>query len=132
MLSYIIVFPVSIAVYSILKRTIITEFPIKNGSNDKLYEGKGRLRLIRRGEVKNIAGSKKLHNNKKLSAEEISGKITSLIKNTRRLSYLEEELSSHFRSKTERNKLIRELVCQLKICTSRLKSDISELESTEK
>ncbi|UCD95559.1 MAG: hypothetical protein JSU69_05780 [Candidatus Zixiibacteriota bacterium] len=53
-------------------------------------------------------------------------KIQSIIRNTNRLSEVEEELSSRFRPRNSGDRYTRDLVCKLKICTSRLKNELKD------
>jgi len=60
------------------------------------------------------------------AGEQLSNKLQSIIRNTNRLSDVEEELASFFRPRNSADEYTRDLVCQLKICTSRLKNDLSD------
>ena len=61
-----------------------------------------------------------------MAGEKLSDKLQSIIRNTNRLSQVEEELSSLFRPRNATDKYTRDLVCRLKICTSRLKNDLDD------
>jgi len=54
-------------------------------------------------------------------------RIQSIVRNSNRLFAVEKELSSLFRPRNVGDNYAKMLVCQLKICTSRLKSDLSEV-----
>lgn len=54
-------------------------------------------------------------------------KFQSIVKNTNRLAAVEEELSSRFRPRNSTDDYTKNLVYQLKICTSRLRNDLSDL-----
>ena len=58
---------------------------------------------------------------------QLSEKIQSIIRNANRLAEVEEELSSRFRPRNSGDRYTRDLVCRLKICTSRLKNELSDL-----
>ncbi|MFH2035530.1 MAG: hypothetical protein ABIJ45_03930 [Candidatus Zixiibacteriota bacterium] len=66
-----------------------------------------------------------------LADQKLTERFRSIEKNARRLSYLEEKLSSRFRNGSEYDKSTRDLVCQLKICTSRLKNDLNDFYISE-
>jgi len=61
-----------------------------------------------------------------MAGEQLSDKLQSIVRNTNRLSQVEEELSSLFRPRNAADKYTRDLVCRLKICTSRLKNDLND------
>ena len=61
-----------------------------------------------------------------VASEKLSDRLQSIIRNTNRLSQVEEELSSLFRPRNASDKYTRDLVCRLKICTSRLKNDLDD------
>ncbi len=62
----------------------------------------------------------------------LANKIKSIAANAGRLSAVEEELSSRFRPKGSVDGHVRNLVYQLKICTSRLKNDLNEFSLSDK
>ncbi|PKK84113.1 MAG: hypothetical protein CVT49_04775 [candidate division Zixibacteria bacterium HGW-Zixibacteria-1] len=61
-----------------------------------------------------------------VASEKLSDKLQSIIRNTNRLSQVEDELSSLFRPRNAADEYTRDLVCRLKICTSRLKNDLND------
>ena len=61
-----------------------------------------------------------------IASEKLSDRLQSIIKNTNRLSQVEEELSSLFRPRNSADEYTKDLVCRLKICTSRLKNDLND------
>lgn len=61
----------------------------------------------------------------------LSSRLKSIANNTRRLSYLEEELSYRFRPSRTADKNLANLIYQLKICTSRLRNDLNEFSVAE-
>ncbi len=62
-----------------------------------------------------------------MTDSELTERIVSLSRNSRRLFAVEEQLSSRFRPKHAGDNYTKQLVCQLKICASRLKNDLDEL-----
>ncbi len=86
--------------------------------------GEGRLdkplEISREGMFVDIADSVNVAN------EKLTDRLQSIIQNTNRLSQVEEELSSLFRPRNASDKYTRDLVCKLKICTSRLKNDLED------
>jgi hypothetical protein len=62
----------------------------------------------------------------KATDRQLSEKVQSLIRNANRLAEVEEELSSRFRPRNSGDRYTRDLVCKLKICTSRLKNELSD------
>jgi len=90
---------------------------LKNMGEGQLYT---EVKLDRREIFSDIAESVNVANH------QLSDKLQSIIKNADRLSAVEHELSSHFKPKNSVDKHTRNLVCQLKISTSRLKNDLSE------
>jgi len=66
-----------------------------------------------------------------LANRNLMDKMQSIIKNTNRLSAVEEELTSRFRPRNSIDIHTKNLVCQLKICTSRLRNDLSSFSLDE-
>ncbi|MEW5923476.1 MAG: hypothetical protein AB1746_05765 [Candidatus Zixiibacteriota bacterium] len=62
-----------------------------------------------------------------IASEKLSDRLQSIVRNTNRLTQVEEELSSLFRPRNATDEYTRDLVCRLKICTSRLKNDLNDL-----
>lgn len=61
-----------------------------------------------------------------LASRQLSDKLQSIIRNTNRLSDVEQKLTSRFRPRNSTDRHTKELVCQLKICASRLKNDLND------
>lgn len=85
-----------------------------------------RLNLEKNAMFSDIAESVNLAN------RQLSDKLQSIIKNTVRLSAVEEELSSCLRPNDRADEHTRKLAYQLKICTSRLKNDLKEFRCADK